>query len=147
MEDDLARVQEALVVVEEAKRKAKAETSRLEVERTSLLLELGAAKDEVSSLHSQAGKDTEAMEEDYQKDLKLIFSYGYGCCVFKHNICGNQLEVSNSMPDSSDLLPLEFFTNLGCPPALKAIEVTVAEAKQSEVTKEPAESAPIGNHS
>ena len=61
------------MVVEEAKHKAKAETSRLEVKRTPLLLELRAAKDEVSSLYSQAGKDTEAMEEDYQKALKLIF--------------------------------------------------------------------------
>ena len=41
-----------------------AEISRREVEWTSLLLELGAAKDEASSLHSQAGKDKEAMEED-----------------------------------------------------------------------------------
>ena len=65
VEDDLARVQEALVVVEEARRKAEAETFRLEVERKSLLLQLRAAKDEVSFLHSQASKDKEAMEEDY----------------------------------------------------------------------------------
>ena len=65
------------MVAEEAKRKAEAETFRLEVERKSLLLELGAAKDEVSFLHSQVGKDKEAMEEDYQKALKLIFAYGY----------------------------------------------------------------------
>ena len=53
------------MVAEEARRKAEAETFRLEVERKSLLLELGAAKDEVSFLHSQAAKDKEAMEEDY----------------------------------------------------------------------------------
>ena len=41
------------------------EVSRLVVERTSLLLELEASKDEVSSLHSQMGKDKEALEEDY----------------------------------------------------------------------------------
>ena len=52
---------------------AETETTHLEVEQTSLLLELGAAKDEVSSLHSQASKDEEAMEEDYQKALELIF--------------------------------------------------------------------------
>ena len=44
--------------------------ARLEVERISLLLEIKGAKDEVSSLHSQAGKDKEAMEEDYYKALK-----------------------------------------------------------------------------
>ena len=87
-EDKQARVRDALPVAEEAKRKAKAEAevARLKVERTSLLLEIGATKDEVSFLHSQAGKENEAMEEDYQKALELIFAYGYGCCVFKHKI-------------------------------------------------------------
>ena len=51
-EEDLAKVQEALAAAEEGKRKAKVETACLEVERTSLLLELGATKDEVSSLKS-----------------------------------------------------------------------------------------------
>ena len=64
-EEDLTRVQEALVAAEEGKCKEAAETARLEVERTSLLLELGATKDEVSSLHSQASRDKEAMEEEY----------------------------------------------------------------------------------
>ena len=85
----MARVQGALAVLEETRCKAEVETSRLEVERTSLLLELRATKDKASSLHSQAGKDKEAMEEDYQKGQELIFAYGYGCCVFKHNICGD----------------------------------------------------------
>ena len=75
--------------VEEARHKAEVETARLEVERTSLLLEIGAAKDKVCSLQSQAGKDKEAMEEDYQKALEVIFAYGYGCCVFKHNLWGS----------------------------------------------------------
>ena len=90
MEDKLARVQDALAVAEEAKHKAEAEATRLEVERTSLLVEIRTAKDEVSSLHSQAGKDKEAMEEDYQKALELIFAYGYRCCALKNNICGDQ---------------------------------------------------------
>ena len=51
-----------------------AETTLLEVERTSLLLELRATKDEVSSLHSQAGRDKEAMEEEYHKALEMIFA-------------------------------------------------------------------------
>ena len=91
VEGDLARVQDALgteekakVVTEEARHKAEAEAARLKVERTSFLLEIGAAKDEISSLHSQAGKDKEAMEEDYQKALAVIFAYDYGCCAFKH---------------------------------------------------------------
>ena len=75
-EEDLARVQEALVATEEGGRKAKAKIARFEVERTSLLLELGASKDEVSSLYSEAGKDKEVIEEEYHKALEVIFSYG-----------------------------------------------------------------------
>ena len=64
MEDNLARVQDALVIVEEARRKVEAEGACLEVEQTLLLLEVGATKDEVSFLQSQVGKDKAAMEED-----------------------------------------------------------------------------------
>ena len=52
--DELARVQDALEIVKEAKHKAEveaeAEAACLEVERTSFLLEIRAAKDELSSL-------------------------------------------------------------------------------------------------
>ena len=50
--EDLARVQEALAAAKEGRHKAEVKTALLEVERTSLLLELGATKDEVTSLHS-----------------------------------------------------------------------------------------------
>ena len=63
--------------------KVEAKASRLEVKQTSLLLEIGAAKDEVSSLHSQAGKDKEAMEEDYQKALEVIFPTAMGVVFSK----------------------------------------------------------------
>ena len=63
--------------MEEARCRAEAEVASLEVKQTSILLEVGATKDEVSSLQSQAGKDKAAMEEDYQKALELIFAYGY----------------------------------------------------------------------
>ena len=87
VKDDLANALDALATTEEDGRRSEAEIACLAVERMSLLLELEASKDEMSSLHSQAGKDKEAMEEDYQKALELIFSYGYGCCAFKHSIC------------------------------------------------------------
>ena len=63
--EDLVRVQKALAAAEEGGRKAKVETAYLEVEWTSLLLELGATKDKVSSFHSQVGGDKEAMEKEY----------------------------------------------------------------------------------
>ena len=70
----MASVQDTLTVAKEARLKAEAEVACLEVERTSLLLEVGVTKDEVSSLQSQAGKDKATMEEDHQKALELIFA-------------------------------------------------------------------------
>ena len=52
VKDALAAAEEARVVVEEARCKAESEAARLEVDLTSLLLKLGTAKDEVSSLQS-----------------------------------------------------------------------------------------------
>ena len=48
VESELARVQYALAVSEEARRKAEDEASNLAVERVSLLLLLGTRKDEMS---------------------------------------------------------------------------------------------------
>ena len=52
MESELARVQNALPVAKEARRKAKYKASRLADERVSLLLELGTCKDEVSAIRT-----------------------------------------------------------------------------------------------
>ena len=87
------------------------------------------------------------MEKDYQKALEVIFAYDYGCCIFKHNICRDQLEVPNGMPDSSDPLSPEFFESPRCPPFLAAIEDTEVEAYPSEVAKEPKENASVGDQS
>ena len=146
-EDKLATVQDALAVAGETRRKTEAEDGRLDVERTSLLLEIGAAKDEVSSLHSQVGKDKVAMKEDYQKALELIFAYDYKCCVFKHNICGDHPEVLDDMPDSSNPLPPQFFVNLRCLQASTATEATTAEVDKSKAAKEPERSASIEDQS
>ena len=64
-EGDRVRVQDALADAEEANRKLEVEIGCLEVERTSLLLEIRATRDEMPYLHSQAGRDKEAIEEDY----------------------------------------------------------------------------------
>ena len=75
------------------------------------------------------------MVEDYQKSFELIFAYGYECCMVKHNIRCDQLEVPNGMHDSSNPLPPEFFVNCRCllvPLATKAI---ATEADQSEVAR------------
>ena len=95
----------------------------------------------MSSLHSQVGKDKEAMEEEYKKPLELIFSYGYRCCVFKHNIRGDHPEVPDGMSDSSDPLSPEFFVNPRCPLAPTTIEAIATEVDQSKAAKEPERSA------
>ena len=56
------------------------------------------------------------MENEYHKALEVIYTYGYRCYVFKHNIHEDHQEVPEGMPDSADPLPLEFFVNLDYPP-------------------------------
>ena len=97
VESELARVQNALMVAEEARRKAEDNASRLSVERVSLLLELGTCKDEVSAIRAEAFKEKKALEEAYEEGFDVIFNYGYGCCAFAYNICGSQLEVPYGM--------------------------------------------------
>ena len=73
VEDDLARVLDSLATVEEDGRKSEVEIVRLAVEKASLLLELEASKDGVLPSFL-GGQDKEAMDEDYQKALELIFT-------------------------------------------------------------------------
>ena len=80
------------------------------------------------------------MEEDYQKALELIFANGYGGCVYKHNIRGDQLDVPDDMPDSSNPLPLEFFANPRCFPAPTTTGVVETEVDLNEAAKEPEKS-------
>ena len=84
-------------------------------------------------------KTTRRPRADFRLWLRIV-------CVQTY-ICGEQLEVLDGMPDSSDPLPLDFFANLECPLTLAATEVTTVEVDQSEATKEPEESASGGNQS
>ena len=43
------------------------------------------------------------------------------------------------MPDSADPLPLEFFVNLGCPPAPLVVEAKAAKVHLVETAKDPTE--------
>ena len=55
------------------------------------------------------------MEEDCQRALEPSFTYGCGCNVFKHNICGDQLEVLDRTPDSPNFLSPECIEGFGAP--------------------------------
>ena len=85
------------------------------------------------------------MEEDYQKALEVIFTYGYGCCAFKHNICGDQPEVPDGMPDSAFPFPAEFFVNLRFPLVPTVIEATTTGVDLIESTKELKGNASVGD--
>ena len=65
----------------------------------------------------------------------MIFVYGYECCAFKHNIYGDQPEVLDGMPDSSDPLPPNFFLDPWCSSALVTTEAIAVEAEQSDTTE------------
>ena len=95
---------------------------------------------------SQADKDKEAIEEEYQKALEVIFSYGYECCVFKQNIYGDRPEVPKGMPNSVDPLPPEFFVNPECYLIQASVEATTTEVPLNEMAKEPMEIAAIEDH-
>ena len=85
------------------------------------------SKGVVSSLHARVDKDREDTVKDYEGYLELIFAYGYGCYSFKNNICGDWLEILDGMPDSTNSLPPEFFSNLKCPSAPRAVEAKYIE--------------------
>ena len=79
------------------------------------------------------------MVEDYQKALEKFFAHGYGCYVFKHGIRGDRPRIPDGMSDFADLLPLEFFENLGCPPASTPVKAKVVEVHPEEAAKDPVE--------
>ena len=81
MEAALARLQNALAVAEEDRRKADDEVSCLTDERVSLLLELGTYKDEISAIWAEAVRENVALREAYEGGLDVIFNYWYGAAL------------------------------------------------------------------
>ena len=67
--------------------------------------------------------------------------------MFKHNICGSQQEVLDGMPNSSSLLPPDFFANPRCSPVLAIIGATTCEVDLIEPTKDPEENVSVGDQS
>ena len=115
-ESELTGVQHTLAALEEAQQKAEDEVNRLVDERVSLLLDLGASKDELTGVRAEASKEKKAMEEAFDASFDVIFNYGYGCHAFAHNICGSEPVIPDEMPNTSKPLPPEFFINPRCPP-------------------------------
>ena len=107
IESELARVQNALALAEEARRKAEfdhetaqkalaairgackkeeKENNHLEEEKLALVIELGAVKDDFAAFREKAAANREMMEAAFDSRGDTLFNYGYGCCAFAHNI-------------------------------------------------------------
>ena len=72
-------------------------------------MELGAGKEEVVTFQAKATMEWKAMEEEFDVSIDVIFNYGYGCCAFAHDICRSKPMIPARMPDTLELLHLEFF--------------------------------------
>ena len=83
----------------------------------SLIMELGAGKEELLTFQAKATAERKAMEEEFDVSSHVIFNYGYRCCAFAHNICGSKPMIPAWMPDTSEPLPPEFFINPRRPPS------------------------------
>ena len=85
------------------------------------------------------------MEEDCQRALKSSFTYSCGCFVFKHNICGDQLEVPNYTPESPYFLSPDCVVGLRCPPVLASSEDVATGEHRREVMEESSRGVPLGD--
>ena len=81
--------QKALSLAGKACTKAEEENSCLMDGRLSLILELGTIKDDFAALREKVVADREPMEAEFDANGDTLFYYGYGCCVFAHNMCGS----------------------------------------------------------
>ena len=90
---------EALALAGEACRKAEEESGCLTDERLALIMELRTIKDEFAAFREKAAADRETMEAEFDSSGDALFNYGYGCCVFTHNICGSKPQIPDGMPE------------------------------------------------
>ena len=127
-----------MVASGEACRTTGEEVSHLTEERVSLLIELRASKEELSTFHAEVTKERKALEVEYDAGFEAIFNYGYGCCAFADNICGSKPKIPDGMPGTSEPLTLEFFVNPRCPSVVVPTGAVVApKAGVSEEVEHP----------
>ena len=133
----------------EARKKAEKENGRLADERLALVMELETIKDDFTAFREKAVADREMMEAEFNAIGDTLFNYGYGCCVFTHNISGSKPQIPDGMPDPSVPLTLEFLANpcfpLGTSAAAPALDpVVVSGEDRSENSPTTAgEEAPL----
>ena len=121
----------------EAFRKAEEESGRLANEILSLVMELGVVKDEFAAFQEKADADREIREAEFDSSGDTLFNYGYGCCVFMHNICRSRPHIRDGMPNPFVPLTPEFFVNPRCLPSV------LSAAAGPEPAEEHPETSPI----
>ena len=84
-------------------------------ERLSLVMGLGAIKDDFVAFRDKTSAEKVVMEAEFDVSSDVIFNYGYSFCTFTHNICGSESLIPVGMPDTSIPLTPEFFVNPRCP--------------------------------
>ena len=77
-------------------------------------------KDEFAVFQKKAAADRETMEAEFDSSGNELFNYGYGCCIFTHNICGSKPQIPYGMSDPSFPLTPYFFANPCCPPSISS---------------------------
>ena len=144
MECELDVAQQALAASGEACRMAEEEASRMKDEQVLILVELRASKDELSAFRVEVAKEKKAFEVEYDAGFEAIFNYEYGCCAFRHNICGSKPKIPDGILGTSEPLTLEFFVNPRCPPvgASVAPKAGVSEGVEHSSTA----GAQVGNN-
>ena len=115
-ESELGSVQQALVAAMEACRRVEEENGHLTDKRLSLLVELGATKNDFEAFREKIFAKRSALEAEFDASSDVIFNYGYGCCAFAHDIRGSKPKIPPGMPDTSTPLTPDFFVNPRCPP-------------------------------
>ena len=98
-ESERGVAQEALALAGEACKKVEEENSHLADERLALVMELGTMKDDFAAFREKDIADRELMEVEFDASGDTLFNYGYGCCVFMHNICGSKPHILDGRTD------------------------------------------------
>ena len=100
----------------DACRRVKEENGHLTDARLSLLVELGATKDDFAAFREKRFAERLALEAEFDESSDVIFNYGYGCYAFMHDIRGSKPKIPPGMPDTFTPLTPEFIVNPRCPP-------------------------------
>ena len=132
-ESERGVAQEALAVAGEAYRKAEEENIHLADERLALVMELGTIKDDFAAFREKVVADRETMEAEFDASGDMLFNYGYGCCIFTHNICESKPQILDGISDPSVPLTPEFFANPRCP---QSISLAAPVLDRTAVSKE-----------